>query len=349
MNILIHSLVNLGDIVLSTAAVALIKKNIPNAKVTMMVKPMAREIVENNPVIDDFIIFAYKAKGKSFKSMLNMIKEVKTRKFDICISFDRKLRPALVCFFAGIPQRVCPERIFDYRNSNISLLYNKIIKMPKDFINNHQANLFQEVVRKYFNITGFEKPVIAKVTSNHYDYADKLVSNMKKNKKIALCIKGTYYSKNWPIEKFLELINRLNQAFSVDFCIVGAKEDFEYAEELISKTNINISNLCGKTSLLQYAALMNKMDLLVTIDTGGMHIAATTDVPIIAIYRCVSTKRWLAITDKVVPISSGFEGCNVKQILTPEECPGHYCVKDIKVSTLYNEVSKVLRNTKVKK
>ena len=179
MNILIHSLVNLGDVVLSTAAVALIKKNIPNAKVTMMVKPMAREIVENNPVIDDFIIFAYKAKGKSFKSMLNMIKEVKKRKFDICISFDRKLRPALVCFFAGIPQRVCPERIFDYRNSNISLLYNKIIKMPKDFINNHQANLFQEVVRKYFNITGFEKPVIAKVTSNHYDYADKLVSNMK--------------------------------------------------------------------------------------------------------------------------------------------------------------------------
>ena len=61
---------------------------------------------------------------------------------------------------------------------------------------------------------------------------------MKKDKKIALCIKGTYYSKNWPIEKFLELINKLNSEFCLDFCIVGAKEDFEYAEDLISKTKI---------------------------------------------------------------------------------------------------------------
>ena len=349
MNILIHSLVNLGDVVLSTAAAALIKENIPNAKITMMVRPIAREIVENNPVVDDFIIFDYKVKGKSLKQMLTMIKTIKAKKFDVCFSFDRKLRPALVCFFARIPQRICAERIFDYKSSNISLLYNNMIKMPEDFINNHQADLFQEIIRKYFNITGFTKPVIGKITREHDYYASKLVANMKKDKKIALCIKGTYYSKNWPIEKFIELINKINNEFNVDFSIVGAKEDFEYAEDLISKTNIEIVNLCGKTSLLQYAALMKKIDLLVTIDTGGMHVAATTNVPIVAIYRCVSTKRWLAITDKVVPISSGFEGCNVKQILTPEECPGHYCVKDIKVSTLYNEVSKVLRNTKVKK
>ena len=68
MNILIHSLVNLGDVVLSTGAAALIKKNMPNAKITMMVRPIAREIVENNPVIDNVIIFDYKVKGKSFKN-----------------------------------------------------------------------------------------------------------------------------------------------------------------------------------------------------------------------------------------------------------------------------------------
>ena len=79
MNILIHSLVNLGDVVLSTAAAALIKENIPNAKITMMVRPIAREIVENNPVVDDFIIFDYKVKGKSFKQMLTMIKLLKLK------------------------------------------------------------------------------------------------------------------------------------------------------------------------------------------------------------------------------------------------------------------------------
>ena len=343
MNILIHALVNLGDVVLSTGAAALIKKNIPGAKITMMVRPIAKEIVENNSVIDDFIIFDYKAKGKSFKSMLNMIKEVKRRKFDICFSFDRKLRPALVCFFAKIPQRICAERLFDYKNSNITFLYNNVIKMPKDFINTHQADLFQEMVRRYFNIDGFEKPIIGKITDYHNNSADKLICNLKKDIKIALCIKGTYYSKNWPIEKFLALINKLNNALSVDFCIVGAKEDFSYAENLISQTDIPIVNLCGKTGLLEYAALMKKMNLLITIDTGGMHIAATTEVPIVAIYRCVSSNRWMALSDNLIPISSSFESCDIRNFVAPEECPGCYCVKDIMVESVYKAALKILQ------
>ena len=348
MNILIHSLVNLGDVVLSTGAAALIKENIPNAKITMMVRPIAREIVENNPVVDDFIIFDYKVKGKSLKQMLTMIKTIKAKKFDVCFSFDRKLRPALVCFFARIPQRVCAERIFDYKSSNISLLYNNMIKMPEDFINNHQADLFQEIIRKYFNITGFTKPVIGKITREHDYYASKLVANMKKDKKIALCIKGTYYSKNWPIEKFIELINKINNEFNVDFSIVGAKEDFEYAEDLISKTNIEIVNLCGKTSLLQYAALMKKINLLVTIDTGGMHVAATTNVPIVAIYRCVSTNRWRALSDKIIAISSNLDDCNVSKFTNPEECPGYYCVKDIKTADVYSAILSYLKEKDIK-
>ena len=348
MNILIHALVNLGDVVLSTGAAALIKENIPNAKITMMVRPIAREIVENNPVVDDFIIFDYKVKGKSFKQMLNMIKTIKVQKFDVCFSFDRKLRPALVCFFARIPQRICAERIFDYKSSNISLLYNNIIKMPEDFINNHQADLFQEMVRKYFSIKGFKKPVIGKITSEHDNYASKLLVNMKKDKKVALCIKGTYYSKNWPIEKFLELINQLNDEFNLNFFIVGAKEDYLYAEELINKTNIDIVNLCGKTSLLQYAALMKKIDLLVTIDTGGMHIAATTNVPIVAIYRCVSINRWRGLSNKFIPVMSSFDGCLLDKMYKPEECPGHYCVKEINVSKIYKKVSKLFHDNKEK-
>lgn len=342
-NILIHSLVNLGDVVLSTGAAALIKKNIPDAKITMMVRPVAKEIVENNAVIDDVIIFDYKVKGKSIKNMLSMVSEIKSRKFDVCFSFDRKLRPALVCFFAKIPQRVCAERLFDYKDSNIKLLYNNLIKMPKDFINTHQADLFQEMVRRYFNINGLEKPIIGRIADFHNNSADKLVDNLKKDKKIALCIKGTYYSKNWPLEKFLELIKKLNSTLSADFCIVGAKEDFYYAEKLISQTDIPIVNLCGKTGLLEYAALMKKINLLITIDTGGMHIAATTDVPIVAIYRCVSTNRWKALSDNLIPIPSSHDSCDVRSFIAPEECPGYYCVKDITVESVHKAVLKIFQ------
>ena len=60
-NILVHSLVNLGDVLLSTSAVALLKKAYPTAKITMMVRPAVAEVVRNNPVIDEVLIFDYQS------------------------------------------------------------------------------------------------------------------------------------------------------------------------------------------------------------------------------------------------------------------------------------------------
>ena len=94
-NILVNALVNLGDVVLTTSAIALLRKAYPEAKITMMVKPVVRQAVENNPLIDDVIVFQYKAKGNSFGKMLGMVKDIKRRHFDLSVSFDRKLRPAL--------------------------------------------------------------------------------------------------------------------------------------------------------------------------------------------------------------------------------------------------------------
>ena len=61
-NILVNSLVNLGDVVLTTSAIALLKQAYPQAKITMLVRPVVREAVENNPVIDEVLIFDYKSK-----------------------------------------------------------------------------------------------------------------------------------------------------------------------------------------------------------------------------------------------------------------------------------------------
>ncbi|WP_314762709.1 hypothetical protein [uncultured Selenomonas sp.] len=55
--ILVYALVNLGDVVLSTSAVALLRKAYPQARITMMVRPVVRQAIENNPVIDDVLVF----------------------------------------------------------------------------------------------------------------------------------------------------------------------------------------------------------------------------------------------------------------------------------------------------
>ena len=130
-NILVNALVNLGDVVLTTSAIALLKKAYPNAKVTMLCKSVVRQAVENNPVIDEVMVFDYKAKRNSLGKMLDMVKEIKRHNFDLSISFDRKLRPAILCFLAGIPTRVGADRIFDDKPSKVTWLYTDTIKIKQ--------------------------------------------------------------------------------------------------------------------------------------------------------------------------------------------------------------------------
>lgn len=340
-NILIHSLVNIGDVVLSTSAVALLKQMCPDAKITMMVKPSAAEVVYNNSIIDEVIVFKYKEKQKSWRSMWELLQDIRGRNFDLVITFDRKLRPALLTLFAGIPVRVAPDRIFDNKASWVTKFYTDIIHTSDDFLNTHQSQLFQDIIKGFFKQQGSGRPVIGTITDEHKIKAERLLQSLPKAKKrIALCVKGTYYLKNWPQEKFVELVQELSNRYEAAFYIVGAPEDYTYAEEVITKSSVPIANFCGRTNLIDYAALMEMSDLLITIDTGGMHIAATTSVPIVGIFRCVSEKRWYPLNERGVAVTIRKQDC--PQVESPENCPMKYCVEEISVSQVLNEVNKLL-------
>ena len=143
-NILVNALVNLGDVVLTTSALALIKKNFPEVKITMLVKPVVKDAVIDNPVVDDVIVLDYKAKENSFKKMRELVKEIRRRNFDLAISFDRKLRPALITFLARIPRRVCPSKVFNDNKSRVTLLYTDVIEITHDLNKTLQAETYQD-------------------------------------------------------------------------------------------------------------------------------------------------------------------------------------------------------------
>lgn len=292
-NILVNALVNLGDVVLTTSAIALLKKAYPNAKVTMLCKAVVRQAVENNPVIDEVMVFDYKAKQNSLGKMLDMVKEIKRHNFDLSISFDRKLRPAILCFLAGIPTRVGADRIFDDKPSKVTWLYTDTIKIKHDIVNTLQAETYQEIVRGFTGLNGHEVPVFANLTKKNHEKAEMLLSRLPKSDKvIALCVKGTFGLKTWPKEYFATVVNELNQKYNAAFFVVGAPGDRAYSDEVIKEIGLPVENFCGDTSLTDLAALISKVDLFVTVDTGATHIAATTGVKMVTMYGCTSPKRW---------------------------------------------------------
>ena len=146
-NILASALVNLGDVVLTTSALALIKKNFPDARITLMIKPVVRDAIENNPVVDNVLVLDYRPKHNSFLMMFEIVRELRRRNFDLFISFDRKLRPAITAWLARIPTRIGPSKVFDDKPSCVTTLFTDVIAIDHDLdggdVSDDRAEVFR--------------------------------------------------------------------------------------------------------------------------------------------------------------------------------------------------------------
>lgn len=342
-NILVNALVNLGDVVLTTSALALIKKIFPDTKITMLVKPVVKDAVIDNPVVDDVLVLDYRAKENSFGKMRELVREIRRRKFDLAISFDRKLRPALLTFLARIPRRVCPSKVFDDNKSRVTIFYTDVVEISHDLNKTLQAETYQEIVRKFFNIDGHETPRFPKKFS---PVADKLINRLPPAKfKIALCVKGTFPLKTWSKEYFAEVVRELRRRYDAAFFIVGAPNDRDYADEVISAIGGGVENFCGETSLTDLAELFRRVDLFITVDTGATHIAATTGVKMITMYGCTSPDRWHPINPNAVALTSREPCCPCT--FKAEECPTFpkpNCLQNVTPAQVLDAAEKFLRN-----
>jgi len=340
-NILIPSLVNLGDVLLTTAAIALLKKQYPQAKITMMVRPMAGEILQNNPLVDEVIVYDYKGKDKPISKIVALVRRLRAEKFDLCICFDRKLRTSVLGFVAGIPVRVGADKVFDDKPSLMTKLYTHVITIPHDIINTHQAETYQAIIRGFTGCHGSMQPVLGSIMPPQEERAKALLATLPMSKiRIGLCVKGTFALKNWPQQRFAELVERLATQHDATFFIIGAPEDKPYAAEVIAKTKTSIANFCGQTGLMDLAALLHQTDLFITVDTGAAHIGAAIGIPMVVIYGCTSPNRWHPISEKAMIVSSNESccACNVSE----DGCPEHMCMNNISVDQVVEKTKRVL-------
>lgn len=319
-NILISALVNLGDVVLTTGALSLIKQHFPATRITMMVKRAVSDAVINNPVIDDVLILDYRSKENSLSKMFSTVKDIHHRQFDLYISLDRKLRPALLAFLARIPRRVGPSKVFDDNRSRVTSFYTDVVAIDHDLNGTLQAETYQEIVRRFLSIDGAAQPVFANITDQSRSAVDRLFNRLNNNAlKIALCVKGTFELKTYPKEYFSQIVRALNSEFDAAFFIIGAPNDRSYADEVIADIGLPVENFCGETSLIDLAEIFYRSDLFISVDTGAAHIAATTGVKMVVMYGCTPVERWRPINPNAVAFSSNESCCPCS--IKPTQCP----------------------------
>jgi len=262
--ILIRSSNWLGDAVMSVPAVRAIKNGRPDVHVTIAAPEKIAAMWKLVPEVDATIALP---EG----SLLPVVRLLKQQtSFDVAILFPNSLRVALESWLSGIPRRV------GYRGHWRSWFVNQIVREPrKPGPPEHHSVRFLRIALQ----CGAERPRIEPPDPNQTSKAE------HQTLMIGLCPGAEYGpAKRWLPERFAEAAAKITAQSSAQWILLGTKKDAAIGEQIAAAIGDHCVNRIGQTTLEQLIDELRRCSLLLTNDTGTMHLAALVGVPVVAVF-----------------------------------------------------------------
>jgi lipopolysaccharide heptosyltransferase II len=274
--ILIRSSNWLGDAVMSVPAVRAIKEGRPDAHVTIAAPAKIAAIWKLVPEVDAILPLPN-------GSLFSAVRSIRRQPFfDAAILFPNSLRVALECWLSGIPRRV------GCRGHWRTLLVNQIVREPrKPRPQEHHSLRFLRIARECGAQTlNAQGPTLNSDKSRAAAQCLPQTSNIKNQiSKIALCPGAEYGpAKRWLPERFAEAAAMIGRQSPVEWILFGTKNDAAIGQQIAGAIGDHCTNRIGQTTLDQLIDELRQCRLLLTNDTGTMHLAAFVGVPVVAIF-----------------------------------------------------------------
>ncbi|WP_319203938.1 lipopolysaccharide heptosyltransferase II [uncultured Ilyobacter sp.] len=332
MKILIIHTAFIGDIVLSTPLIKKLKEKYPDSSITYVTTPVGSAILRNNPNLSEIIEYDKRGEHKGLKGLFLLGKRLKYKNFDMIITPHRYLRSSLLTWLTGAPVRV------GYDNSAGKLFFTKKVHYDET---KHEVEKLLSFVddknNKYYGIELFpgkaEKIRVDEIWSE----------NHLKNKKIVAIAPGSkWFTKQWPLEYFNDLIENLSKRENTAIVLIGGREELLLNVKETDKT----VNLIGKTSLLEVAEVTRRSHVVLTNDSSPIHIAsAWKDTHIIAIFGATVRELGFYPWSKNSQIieNTGLP-CRPCGLHGGKKCPkGHFkCMLDLKPDMVLEKIEEKL-------
>lgn len=321
---------SIGDIVLTTPVVRCLRKQLPGAEIHFLTRQAFRCMVATNPYIDKVHVL-----GDSFELMLH---ELQTEEYDYIIDLHHNLRTLRIKRFLK------KVKAFSFHKLNMEkfVLTNLKINMLPD---KHIVDRNLETVRSFGIQDDGQGLDYFIPEADVVDNNDLPTSHL--HGYIAIVIGAALATKKLPVHKLKELCAALDHPL----ILLGGKEDQEDGKAIASVDEVKIYNACGKFSLNESADLVRRSKLVITHDTGLMHIAAALQKPIISAWgNTVPAFGMYPYYGKyskqhydVVEINKLW--CRPCSKIGYRKCPrGHFkCMENIAVNDIVNLVNNRLR------
>jgi len=293
--ILIIRLSSIGDVLLTTPTIKILRNKFPKASISFLVENKSAGIIKSNPYLDEVIVFSKKemkqisrkqGKLSAFKYIINFIHKLKNKDFDLVIDLHSVFRSGIFSFFTFADFRI------GIKKQLISLLYTEKIEPSPEahVVDEYLSTLkildidYQET-RKDFTIN---IPLSTKLKVNELINTKKI----EKKKKIAIVPSTSKEKKDWNENKFAVIADWLIEKKDVSVFLLGSPSEKEKCikiKEIMKKDPII---LAGETDLIELAEVIHRMDLLITGDTAPLHIAMALNIKLLGLYGPTSPKRY---------------------------------------------------------
>lgn len=267
-----------GEFILNLPAVKAVKQKFPSAHICMLVNPTVKEIVEGNPSVDEIIVYN-PDKTRGLLKNLKLTGGLKKRKFDLAVILNPQKKFHIITFLAGIPVRLGYNRKFGF------LLTHKI-EDKKSLGQKHEIEYNLDLVRA-IGIGTEDKSLFINIPEADVRFADSLLTEHGIQKLDLLVALHPWTSdpvKQWPLENFSQIGQKILRELQCRVVIIGGKLEAEQSKKFCEGSK-DFINLTGRMSLRQSGALLKRCNLLVSNDSGPVHLASAVGTPVIAIFR----------------------------------------------------------------
>ncbi len=325
MKILVYRISSIGDIILTTPVVRCLKKQYPHAEIHYITRKRYAETISSNPYISHLWLIE--------KSPLEILDQLKAEKFDYMVDLHRNWRS---------------QRLMAHLNTKYNT-FNKL-NIRKWIYTHFKINLMPDIhiVDRYFKAVKKLHVSNDKEGLDFFfptDYNPEIKKNLPE-KYIAFAIGGTYATKRYPTPQIIKFV----KLSPVPVVLLGGKTENNDAAEIESCIPDKVINLCNKLSLTESAAVIDNSRLVISNDTGMMHIAAALQKPIISIWGNTVPAFGMypyfpeGLENKSDIVENNNLRCRPCSKLGYKKCPkGHFrCMKDISPELIAEKARKLL-------
>ena len=263
--ILVITLSNVGDIILTTPVIRTLAREFPDARIDVMVGPRGKEIFERDPRIFKLIIYD---KHLPVASKRRLQLKLKKMNYDLVVD----LRNTIFGLLIGPKFRTATIQHF-----------------PGSVIHRRDRHLLR---LKGLGIDKVDRSYYIHITEEDDRYIDGLLKEMGPGDMVVVNPGAKSHLKRWTAEGFAEVCDRLAGECGINIVFVGTDEDEKVVSDIIARMKTRPHNLVNRTSIRQLAGLLKRAKLLITNDSAPLHIGCTAGSRVLAIFGPTDPKKY---------------------------------------------------------